>query len=452
MVGLAGAAMAPRIAGATPTRPDIVVIGAGAAGIGAARRLMKAGRSVLVLEAADRIGGRAHTTQTPFGFPYDRGCAWLQGPSDLAHLALAREKGFGLFDYNASPEVLAIDGRRATTAERNAYWRAWATVERIVDRAVDTDVPVASLIPADLRFAAAVRAWLGPMDYGADLTDVSTADWHAYADLEIDYLVREGLGTLVAMLGADLPVRLSTPATHVDWSGAGVRVDTPDGQIEADACIVTVSTGVLGSGAIRFTPELPVTKQQAVSDVPMGLLERIGLQFDGERFGLPNNGILTNLYEGEMPQPACNFITFPHGQDIAIGFVGGSFGWELSRAGAAAAIDFATEAFVKAVGSDARKHLVAADHSGWATNPLTQGAYAAARPGRFAARAVLAEPLGERVFFAGEAVSPDHFALMSGAHMSGEAAADEVVAQLDAACSSCDARKQDLQRRVGDSE
>jgi monoamine oxidase len=111
-------------------------------------------------------------------------------------------------------------------------------------------------------------------------------------------------------------------------------------------------------------------------------------------------------------------------------------------------VDFALSEFTKMVGSDARKHFVKGHMSGWAKNPLTLGAYSAARPGRAAARDVLAQPLGERVFFAGEAVAGPYIALMSGAHLSGDSAAREVIETLGGGqgCTSCDARKQNLRK------
>ena len=290
------------------------------------------------------------------------------------------------------------------------------------------------------------HTWTGAMDFGVDLDALSTADFNAYPEYEVNYLVREGLGSLVVHLGRALPVSLNTAATAIDWSGDGVQVETSQGTISARAVIITVSTGVLASGAIRFTPALPVAKQQAIEDVPMGLLTRIGLQFDGARFGLSENDLLTYAVPNTLPAEACYFLTFPTGHDIAVGFVGGQFGWDLSKAGPAAAIDFALNEFTKMMGNDAVKHFVKGHMSGWADNPLTLGAYSAARPGKASARAALAEPMGDRVFFAGEAVGGEYIALMSGAHLSGDRVGRMVVETLGgaASCSSCDGKKRNI--------
>ncbi len=127
-----------------------------------------------------------------------------------------------------------------------------------------------------------------------------------------------------------------------------------------------------------------------------------------------------------MPAEACYFLTFPFGFDIMIGFVGGSFGWQLSAEGTDAAVDFALGEVVKMVGSKARDHFVRGYLTGWAKNPWTYGAYAAATPGHHSARADLARPIGDRVFFAGEAVATPYYQLCGGAYLSGDAVARDV--------------------------
>ncbi|MEM7178677.1 MAG: NAD(P)/FAD-dependent oxidoreductase, partial [Pseudomonadota bacterium] len=267
-----------------------------------------------------------------------------------------------------------------------------------------------------------------------------------YGNLGTDYMIREGYGTLVTRMGRDLPVQLETPATRIDWSGEGVRVETPRGTLSARACIVTVSTGVMAADQIRFTPALPEWKTQAISDVPMGLLTKIGLEFDGARFGLAPNDWLTYWVGPKMPARACYFLSFPFDFNLMIGFVGGQIGWEMAREGEAATVDFALGELAKILGSDVRKHFVRGVATDWATNPLTWGAYAAARPGRHDARAVLGRPVGERVFFAGEALAGPYIQLCGGAFLSGEATANAVVASLD--CDTCASRKQRLNSRV----
>ncbi len=441
MASAASAALLPLAAQAQPTVPDVVVIGAGAAGIAAARRLIASGKTVIVIEASDRIGGRAYTESQSFGLPFDQGCSWLQGPAGVPHLDLARSLGFDLVDHSDATDVFYVGDRPATQAEKSDYDRAFEQIgARIYGSA---DVAAASLVPAGLTYSAVAQSWIGPMDYGVDFADLSTGDMNSYGNYAYNYLVKQGLGTLVSAYSKGLSVRTGVAATAIDWSGTGVRVQTTAGTIDAAACIVTVSTGVLASGAIRFTPKLPVDKAVAISDVPMGLLAKIALQFDGERFGLTENDFLTYAVPETVPAEACYFLMWPTGFDIAVGYVGGQFGWDLSNVDQRQAVDFALGEFAKMMGSRARQHFVKGVMTDWATNPLTLGAYAAAKPGRSAVRGVLAEPLGERVFFAGEAVAGRYTALLSGAHLSGDDVAKEVIAVLERAgtCGSCKLRE-----------
>ena len=438
MAGALSTTAFPQLGQAMPTNPDVIIIGAGASGIGAARRLIAEGRSVVVIEAASRIGGRAFTESETFGVPYDHGCAWLQGPKDLPHLDVITQKGFTKVNHNFADEAFYVDGRPATFDEKSAYERAQAAIYD--DVWGKGDVAAADVIK-DRPFMSAAQTWT-TMGHAVDMPNLSTADVNSYDEYEVNYLVKEGLGRIVWELGQGIPVKLNCAAKAVDWSGEGVKVETTDGTISAAACIVTVSTGVLASGAIKFTPAMPVDKQEAIDDVPMGLFTKIALQFDGERFGLTDNNWLSYALPKNQTGQGCYFITWPTGTDLAVGMLGGDYAWDVTSKGADVAVDLALETFAGLVGSDARKHFVKGHMSDWHANPNVLGAYAAARPGRFASREVLKAPLGRRVFFAGEAVAVPLAALCSGAHLSGEAAADAVhaILSVDGTCSSCDAR------------
>jgi monoamine oxidase len=426
--GLLASAALPAWAQSLPSNPDVVIIGAGSAGLAAARRLTAEGKSVVVLEGAGRIGGRAYTESNTFGVPFDHGCSWVMGPNDLPYIAMARDWGFTLLDHDSAGEALYVGDRRATDAQRRKYNTAWAKIESAVSKTgrEGRDVAASSVIPSNIDFAGSVQTWMGPMDWAVDLSDLSTMDVWAYGDIVSNYMIKEGYGTLVTRIGAGLPVQLMTPATRVDWSGTGVLVETPSGTIRAKACIVTVSTGVLRSGSIQFAPQLPNWKQEAIGHLPMGLLAKVALQFNTERFGLAPNQWLTYWVPNSMPAEACYFLTFPFGFDLMIGFIGGRFGWQLSAEGTDAAVEFAVGEVVKIFGSKARDHFVKGHLTSWANNPWTYGAYAAATPGHHNARAELGRPIGNRVFFAGEAVAAPHYQLCGGAYLSGDAVARDV--------------------------
>lgn len=408
-----------------PSAPDVVVVGSGGAGIAAAHRLQALGFSVLVVEASGRIGGRAFTESETFGFPFDHGCAWLQGPGDLPYISAARSAGFTLIDHDDPPGALFSGGKPATPHEVDEYDQAGSRLRELLASHKE-DVAASNLVNSRDRWMAAAATWLSAMDHGVDLTGLSSADVAVYGDYAVNALVKEGLGTLVARVAKGLPVQTGTAVTGIDWSGKGVTVRTQNGDIRAQVVIVTVSTGVMSSRSIRFTPDLPAEIWQAFDDLPMGLLTKIALQTDGARFGLPENAFVTRAVDEPLPAKAAFFLSFPAGYDLCVGFVGGSRAWEIENAGEDAAISFATDQLVSMLGSDIRRHIRKGRMTNWGTNPWTRGAYAAARPGRHKARAVLTDPLGDRVFFAGEALGGAYPALLSGAHISGDAAARQV--------------------------
>ncbi|MGF1444818.1 MAG: flavin monoamine oxidase family protein [Pikeienuella sp.] len=419
-------------AGSLPSDPEVVIIGAGAAGMAAARKLMKAGVSTIVVEAADRVGGRAWTDSTAFGAPVDIGCSWVSGSDRNSLVKIARKHGFTLVDHTDAPQSLFVEGRAATEAEWAAYDRSYEVIDAALTKAGKagrTD-PAIEVIPKDLAFSGTTQSWLGPMDYGVDFKDLSPMDHWEQEDDQPSYLVREGFGAIVATLAEGLPIRLGTVVTAIDWSGSGVAVETSAGTIRAAACLVTVSTGVLASGAIRFTPELPAATQEALHNLPMALLVKVPMLFDGARFGLAEGEVVTYHVPDETPARACFFIAWPCGHDYLFGNIGGELGWALSKEGEAGTVSFALEELEKLFGSDVRKHFIAGFRTDWATNPLTWGAYSSQRPGQRGARKALGKPIAERLYFAGEAVDPDRATLANGAFDSGERAAKKIVKAL----------------------
>lgn len=415
-----------------PTNPDVVVIGAGAAGIAATKRLAKEGLSVIALEAAGRVGGRAWTDRDAFGIPVDMGCSWVSALDRNSVGKIAKKRGFTLVSHTHAATDLFRDGKRATATDHAEYARASKVIAKAMGKAArkGRDIPARDVVPPELPWAGAVQAWLGPMDYGVEFDGISTLeDWNGRSD-QPSAFVSEGLGSVVAREAKGLPIRLNTTVTGIDWSGSGVRVTTDAGTVTAKACIVTLSTGVLAAGSVRFTPALPADRLEAIHAAPMGLLMKVPLLFDGARLGLGENNWVTYWIPNDLPMRACYFIAWPCGADYVFGNIGGALGWELSREDPREAVTFALEELVKLVGSDARKHFVKGVRTDWANDPLVRGAYSCVRPGHAGVRQTLATPLADRVFFAGEACDSDYPALVNGAWDSGKRAARQVVRML----------------------
>ena len=417
---------------------DVVVIGAGAAGLAAARALVGQGRRVAVLEASGRIGGRAWTAHPPEldGAWFDMGAIWLHAAERNPLVPLAREAGETLLD---AAEIRCkrtfIGTRPATEAECADYDDAWRRFEEAADRllAESSDTSLASVartLPND-PWAPTIEAWEGPVICAVDADRYSLRDWRANALWGANLVPEGGIGAFIARrLGAGLDIRLDTPATGIDWSGAGgVRIETPRGTMRAGACIVTASTGVLASGAIRFTPGLPVRTREAIDALPMGLAVKIVLRATTpDRLDLPRHCLLDHRVE-RAGEPFMIFQCWPHGRDYVQGWIGGSPAWDLARQGDAAIADFAVAELRRMAGGRAEKlfHGGARLATHWDADPWARGAYAYVPPGQAGARAALAEPLGDgRLAFAGEACHDGLAGTVGGAWLSGEEAARKV--------------------------
>lgn len=425
---LAGVAvLAARPSFALPANPDVVIIGAGAAGIGAARKLAQLGWSCVVVEADSRIGGRAYTDETTFPIPFDIGCAWIHAADRNPFYDFAKQNGFSIHYHDLDLTRLYYGRKLADANGLKREHRAEEDIHhRVSQIAKRRDVPCTQAVARWTQPFEAAATYMGPEDMGVDFSGLSTVDYAQSADLNPNYLVKEGFGALVAKVGAGIPVKLSTPARVIRYGqGGGVRVETDAGTIAARAVIVTVSTGVLAANAIRFDPPLPEWKETAINEVPMGLLAKIPLLMPGDRLGVkPYENVLVE-YPGLQD---IYFLAWPFDSDLMVGFVGGEFGWQLSAAGEDAAIDFAKERLAQTFGSDAPKRVTKALFTKWAGNPLTRGAYAAALPGHFVEREALGRPLAERVFFAGEALAGPLIQTCGGAYLSGEATAKRLAA------------------------
>ncbi len=405
---------------------DVVVVGAGSAGLSAAKVLTTAGKTVKVLEAMNRIGGRAWTTDGDFGVPFDIGCAWLHAADRNPYFPEAQEAGWTLYHHAMEVDHLWLGRRKASEEEELAMRAADADLAKAMEEWDGKDDRVSSLLTKGaIRRAAATFS--GPMDFGKDYDEISVEDFRSAADLDPNYFTRQGFGALVARFGADVKVELGTPVHRIRWSGQGVQVETPRGVIRAKAVIVTASPAVLAFEEIHFDPELPDDHVEAFFDLPMGMLTKIPIEIRNTRLGLqPFDDLL-------MERPAQNdiyFLAFPFDSDLMVGFVGGDFAWEMSAAGETAAVDFVVDRLVDVFGSDIRGHVGRSMMTNWGAERTVRGAYAAARPGRARARQTLMQPVADRIFFAGEHLAGPLIQTCGGARLSGEAVARQVIAAL----------------------
>jgi monoamine oxidase len=423
--------------------PDVVVIGAGLAGLGAATALRAAGVSALVLEAAGRIGGRACTLypRELGGVWFDAGAVWLHNAEHNPLVPIAEAAGAKLLRSDELRRKRTLIGDRpATAAELADYAEAWdrfaaAAAPMLAPGVADPPLSaVAERLPDD-PWAVTVETWEGPVICAVDANRYSLRDWDRNQLTGSNLVPDGGIGAFVAgTLGEGLEIRLDTPVTRVRWGVAGgVAVETPAGTLRAQAAIVTVSTGVLSAGAIGFDPPLPAAVTDCIAALPMGLALKVVLRATGaDRLDLPLHCSLDRRI-ARSGEPFMPFQCWPFGRDYVQGWIGGSPAWELARAGEAAAIDFALGELRRAFGGrvDALFAGGARLVTQWDADELVRGAYAYAIPGQADARMRLAEPLaGGRLCLAGEACHDGLAGTLGGAWLTGQAAAGHALRAL----------------------
>jgi monoamine oxidase len=405
---------------------DVVIVGAGAAGIGAARALQAAGKRFILVEARERAGGRLYTNTT-LGQPFDGGAAYIHFAERNPWSEIAAELGVDLRGGQRlwSGSIAYRDGV-ALTAEAAA--ERWAGMRKVAEAYDDVeerqDVSLAEALEEQDQNTRDLGRIQAQMAAGEDPERVSTSDWNRLESGQ-NRLVPGGYGALAMRAAEPLGVRHGARVTEINWSGQLVSVTTDKGVIRARKVIVTVPVGVLKAGRIKFTPGLPAEQARALDGMRMGALSKIGMRFKDEKFGFKAHQFLAEVGE---PARAMTFEAWPFDSELIVATFGGDYARGLAKQGEKAAIDHALERFVKIAGGDARKAFTAGTLVGWSEDPFALGSYAVITPGRMRAREALAKPVGDKLWFAGEATAGVFSMTAGGAYIAGRDAA-KVVAQ-----------------------
>ena len=395
---------------------DLVVVGAGAAGLGATRTARELGLRTVTFEAMARTGGRAFTESDSLGVPWDHGCHWLHSASINPFRRLADRYGFGY--ATASPPWRAfLDGRWSEAGEAAEIEAYLSESVQAVAAAADAsrDIPVSQVVDRDSSWYPVYR-WSINAEWGVDPDHVSTTDVARYLDTDEDWPVTNGYGALVQRHAAGLDVEIGCAVRKIDWSRSPLRVASDLGIVEAGAVLVTVSSTALASSVVSFEPALPIWKQEAFAAVPLGSANKVGLRIDKERLGVDRP---TSVLVEFGADRGMSFELRPFDRDLADAYLAGPLAAELEREGPQATVAAAVDGLKALLGSGIERWVERSVSTAWGREPWIQGAYTAARPGNADRRHDLAAPLDDRLFFAGEATHPSFYSTAHGAHMSG---------------------------------
>lgn len=398
---------------------EFVVIGGGAAGVAAMRRLADAGRDALLVEASNRLGGRAHTVHVA-DMPLDLGAGWLHSAEHNPWAGIAEARGFAVDRVRPrwSEQWRELGFPKA---EQEAAWGAFHAFTAAIHAPPPSD-RASDLLPPGGEWNPYLDALSGFIN-GDPMHAMSVADWAAYDDAatNTDWRVRDGYGALVASHAAGLPVALETPASAIDNSGPKLRIETSRGSITARAAIVTVSTNVLASGAIALPGHDAML--HAAAQLPLGLADKLFLALDG------GEEIDANAHLLGDPRAAVTgtYTLRPFGRPVVECMLGGDGARAMEKEGLDGAAAFAIGELVALLGSDWRGRLRLIAGSAWGRERFVLGGYSHALPGRHGMRKVLATPIDPRIRFAGEACSEGEFSTAHGAYRTGVAAAEALL-------------------------
>ena len=394
---------------------DIVIVGAGVAGLAAMRRAMDLGLDALLFEASGRIGGRVHSVARPDGSLWDRGAHWLRQPAvnPLVHEAEKLQIDF------RRPWLLnggiVLDGEWMADMRADEVWHQIDEVEDLARElaAAGEDASLLDLVDPSFTDRDAISAVL-THTFGCEPHLNSATDASRFSPTEGAWPVSDGFGTLIHGLYAAVPVELNTPVTVIDWGSDPVRVDLGVELVEADYVLITVSTAVLASERIVFAPQLPADVALAIERLPLGSMNRVILDLDGVP-DLPADSFVYSVRGNESVA-----LAVPEaGSTALMASVSGQLSRALEEAGDDEMFNVVAEHAIHVFGSSCRLRFDQAEATAWGRDSNMLGTTAVPSPGSSLARSTLRQGIEQRLFFAGEALSLRSFGTVHGAMQSG---------------------------------
>jgi monoamine oxidase len=360
------------------------------------------------------------------GLPVDLGCGWVHSAEVNPLSRPIEAAGFTIDRSRPHWERQSLNVE-FSAEEQAEFRRAFGELEKRLEKAAQAgaDRPASDLLEPGSRWNVLLNAFSSFYN-GAEFDQVSVLDYGAYEDSGVNWRVVEGYGAAIARLGTAARVRTAVNVDVIDHNDPRcLRLRTSQGTLEARAVIVTVPTAALVREHLRFDPALP-DKQAAAEGLPLGLADKLFLAL-ADPDDLPVEG---HLFGNVNQTEAGSYHLRPFGRPMIEVFFGGRHAWALEAEGDGAFAAFAVEELVRLLGSGMRARLTPLAATRWGVDPCAGGSYSHALPGRAGDRAILSQPVEDRIFFAGEACSPNWFSTAHGAWLTGQQAADAVLERL----------------------
>lgn len=423
----------------TPVAEEIIVVGAGLAGLTAARDMKVAGLDVTVLEAREHIGGRAYTDQNT-GIPLDMGASWILGINQSATYELAVEAGVAVsapftwdsqgYVFDGSPftitseDIDLFNQELATGCQINYQAQSSTSFEEMAETKYENgNFPYLDRREFDYLISTYIE-----ISYAGDVSLMSASQcWEGSNYIGNDVTIPGGYSQLSSYLSQGLDIELNTVVTAVTYNNQGVTITTSKGVYSADRAVMTVPIGVLRSGDIQFSPTLPQSKLDAINLIGSGTINKTWMIFPHTFWD--TNTVLFQ-YMSDPKGHFSEWYSFDNLEtySVLMAFNGGSEAIEMESL---------TDEEITAEAMTILRTMFGADipepvdviQTRWNSDPFAKGAYSFLRAGAVAVRDRnnLAENVIERLFFAGEATSVANYATTEGAIRSGRKAAIDVL-------------------------
>ncbi len=416
---------------------DVVVVGAGAAGIAAARSLRGAGRDVTILEARDRVGGRVWTTRDLAPFPVELGAEYVHGEHVVTWRWL-RELGLDSVDDRRDEAWWAFADGKLLDPQAFAALMPTHPFDDLCEAARAWGAAPATMETALRLWARRNRApqlesawglWKSAacVSEGTDLDQLGSEGLleATYAgDGDTNFRNASGYGTIFERAASILDIQLNTPVTTVEWGEYGAIVHSGAREIACEHVVITLPLGVLKAGVIRFHPPLPRWKLAAVERLGVGHVDKVVLVFDAPFWPKDMGGLFTDLDAQSWIVPGWGRVEH---STVLRAMMGGRAAerFEASADPVAKAVRELEAVFQ--VGLSGR--LREGRFIDWGNDPWSRTGYSFVPPGAAGLRAVLSEPIGRVLHFAGEATHIVRPGSVHGAIESGERAVAELLKQ-----------------------